>query len=274
MAATSTAHGLYGQSYGGTAPENYERYFVPAIGGPFAADLVAEAALRPGERVLDVACGTGVVARLAAERVGTIGTVAGLDVNPGMLAVARSMAAESGDAISWYETSAESMPLPADAFDVVFCQLGLQFVADKSAALREMRRVLAPGGRVLVSTPPPHPFFDVLDTALSRHVGDEAARFVRMVFSLNETAKVEQLLQTAGFRDVTVRTENKSLRLPPANDFLWQYVHCTPLTGLLSQMDSNQTAALENDVVRGWQPWSHDGGMTYEQGMIVATARK
>ena len=88
------------------------------------------------------------VARLAAERVGTTGTVAGIDVNPNMLAVARSMAAESGAAIRWYETSAESIPLPADAFDVVFCQLGLQFIADKSAALREMRRVLVPDGRV------------------------------------------------------------------------------------------------------------------------------
>jgi ubiquinone/menaquinone biosynthesis C-methylase UbiE len=273
MTATSTTQGLYGKSYGGTAPENYERYFVPAIGGPFAAALVAEAALGPGERVLDVACGTGVVARLAADRVGTSGTVAGLDVNPGMLAVARSMAAESGAAIRWYETSAESIPLPADAFDVVFCQLGLQFIADKTAALREMGRVLVPGGRTLVTTPTPNPFFDVLDNALAHHVGD-AARFVHLVFSLNEPAKVEQLLQNAGFRDVAVRTASKSLHLPPARDFLWQYVHCTPLTGMLSQLDSNQAAALESDVVREWQPWSHDGGMTYEQGMIVATARK
>jgi len=274
MTTTSTAHGLYGQSYGGTAPENYARYFVPAIGGPFAADLVEEAALRPGERVLDVACGTGVVARLAAERVGTTGSVAGLDVNPGMLAVARSMAAESAAAISWYETSAEAIPLPADAFDVVFCQLGLQFIADKPAALRELRRVLIPGGRALVTTPPPNPFFDVLDDALSRHIGDEAGAFVRMVFSLNEPAAVEQLFRNAGFRDVTVRTESKWLRLPPANDFLWQYVHCTPLTGLLSHLESSQKAALESDAVRGWRPWSHDGGMAYEQGMIVATARK
>jgi Methylase involved in ubiquinone/menaquinone biosynthesis len=274
MTATSRTQTVYGESYGGTAPENYERYFVPAIGGPFAADLVAEAALRPGERALDVACGTGIVARLAAERVGTSGTVAGLDVNPGMLAVARSKAAEAGAAIRWYETTAESIPLPADAFDVLFCQLGLQFVADKPAALREMRRVLVPDGRVLVSTPPPNPFFDVLVRALARHVGDEAAAFLRMVFSFHDPAKVEQLFRDAGFRDVAVRTERKPLRLPPARDFLWQYVHCTPLTGLISEMDSNQTSALESDVVRGWQPWSHDGGMTYEQGMIVATARK
>ena len=136
---TTTTDAVYGKAYGGSAPENYQRYFVPAIGGPFAADLIAEAALRSGERVLDVACGTGVVARLAAERVGPGGTVAALDLNPAMLSVARSLPS-TGAAIRWYETSAESIPLPDTAFDVVLCQLGLQFVADKSAALREMRR--------------------------------------------------------------------------------------------------------------------------------------
>ena len=80
------------------------------------------------------------------------------------------------------------MPLPDNAFDVVLCQLGLQFVADKSAALREMRRVMAPGGRVLVTTPPPNAFFDVLDRAMTRHVGSEAGAFVRMVFSLDDPA--------------------------------------------------------------------------------------
>jgi len=191
-----------------------------------------------------------------------------------MLAVARSMAAASGADIRWYETSAESIPLPADSFDVVFCQLGMQFIADKSAALREMRRVLVPGGRVLVSTSPPNPFFDVVDQAMSRHVGADGGAFVRMVFSLNDPARIEQLFQSAGFRSVAVRTDRRLLRLPPAKDFLWQYVHCTPLTGLLSQLDSGQTAALESDVVRGWQPWSDEGGMSYEQGLIVATARK
>ena len=115
MTATTT-DSVYGKAYGGSAPENYQRYFVPVIGGPFAEDLIAEAALRPGERVLDVACGTGVVARLAAERVGPSGTVAALDLNPAMLSVARSVPS-TGAAIRWYETSAESIPLPDDAFE-------------------------------------------------------------------------------------------------------------------------------------------------------------
>ena len=270
---TTTTDSVYGKAYGGSAPENYQRYFVPAIGGPFAEDLIADAALRPGERVLDVACGTGVVARLAAERVLPNGTVAALDLNPGMLAVARSVPS-TGAAIRWYESSAESIPLPDDAFDVVLCQLGLQFVADKSAALREMRRVLVPGGRVLVSTPPPNAFFDVLDEAMTRHVGSEAGAFVRMVFSLHDPAILDRLFRDAGFVDVNVRTCAKALRLPSAREFLWQYVHCTPLTGMLASLDADRTAALEREVVDRWAQWSDADGMRYEQGMNVSKARK
>lgn len=273
MTARSTTHSVYGQTYGGTAPENYQRYFVPAIGGPFAAHLVAEAELEAGERVLDVACGTGVVARLAAEAVGPGGSVAALDLNPAMLSVARSIVS-SGAAIQWHESGAESMSLPDDGFDVVFCQLGLQFVTDKIAALREMRRVLAPGGRVLVSAPPASALFDVLGGALERHVGSQAAGFVRMVFSLGDPALLERLFREAGFDDVTVHTYATPLRLPPAREFLWQYVHSTPLTAMLASLDRAHITALEEDVVNRWRPWSDGGGMTYEQGMNVATAHK
>lgn len=270
---TTTTDSVYGKAYGGSAPGNYQRYFVPAIGGPFAEDLIADAALRPGERVLDVACGTGVVARLAAERVLPNGTVAALDLNPAMLSVARSVPS-TGAAIRWYETSAESIPLPDDAFDVVLCQLGLQFVADKRAALREMHRVLAPGGRVLVTTPPPNGFFEVLDQALTRHAGSDAGAFVRMVFSLNDPAIIERLFRDAGFADVNVRTYAKDLRLPEAREFLWQYVHCTPLTGMLANLEPARIATLERDVVDRWAQWSDADGMKYEQRMNVSMARK
>src|SRR5918999_3106865 len=108
------------EHFGGSAPENYERFFVPVIAAPLATELIDIAALRVGERVLGVACGTGVVARLAAERVGATGTVAGIDLNPGMLEVARSVTPPIMT-IEWHETSVEAMPLPDEAFDVVLC---------------------------------------------------------------------------------------------------------------------------------------------------------
>lgn len=271
MTTTTAARKPFYEVYGGSAPENYERYFVPAIGGPLAEDLITDAALRPGERVLDVACGTGVVARRAAEHVGATGSVAALDLNEAMLSVARTLSAPAAPPIRWYESTAESMPLPDGAFDVVLCQLGLQFMDDKAAAVREMHRVAAKGGRVLVSVPTPTQFFGVLDQAFARRIPG-AAEFVRAVFSLNDPAEVERLFRGAAFPDVAIRRYTKTLRLPASRDFLWQYVQSTPLVAQVAAADHALLESLEREVVEGWQPWTTDGGMSYEQGMIVATA--
>lgn len=273
MTITSASQPAYGKTFGGSAPENYERYFVPAIGRPLATDLVAEAGLRPGERVLDAACGTGIVARLAAERVAPTGRVAGADVNPAMLAAARALAASAPVPIQWYETSAEAMPLPDAAFDVVFCQLGLQFIADRRAALGEMRRVLAPGGRAYVSVPAPTAFFDVMDDAFVRLGLDTAASFVRLVFSLNDPRELERLLRAAGFTSVDVRVDRKEPQLPAPRDFLWQYIQSTPIAAAIAELDEPRRAALERDVVERWQQWATDGGLTYAQPILVGAAR-
>src|SRR5436853_5107699 len=111
----------------GNADELYERSPGGYILGPWAQALVARAGLKHGESVLDVACGTGVIARLAAPAVGPTGRVTGLDLNAGMLAVARSLPPPPGAPITWIEGSAMAMKLPNAAFDVVFCQQGLQF---------------------------------------------------------------------------------------------------------------------------------------------------
>lgn len=264
----------YGRAYGGSVAENYERYFVPVIGAPLATDLVDIAALGPGERVLDVACGTGFVARLASQRVGAAGTVAGLDVNPGMLAVASSATAP-GSSIEWHEASAEAMPLPDESFDVVLCQMGLQFVPDRRAALREMRRILASGGRLILNVPGPTPrLFAAMGQALARHIGAEAAGFVNHVFSLHDTGELQELIGGAGFHDVSVQVETKTLRLPPPDEFLWQYVHSTPLGGTVAQVDDEHRGSLERDVVANWQEFVKDRALMLQVRVVVATARK
>src|SRR5262249_5625385 len=130
----------------GSAPEVYERELVPAVFAPWAPMVVALAHPRPGERVIDVACGTGIVARIAAVQVGSGGAVTGIDLNPGMLNVARSLktTGEAAAPIQWQEASADKLAFPNSSFDIAYCQLGLQFFADRPAALREMRRVLVP----------------------------------------------------------------------------------------------------------------------------------
>jgi ubiquinone/menaquinone biosynthesis C-methylase UbiE len=133
------------------AAELYERYPARYILGPFVPSLVDAARLAAGERVLDVACGTGVVARAAAKRVGPAGRVVGVDLNAGMIAVARSLSATNDAPIEWLERSALDLQLENASFDAVLCQQGLQFFPDKAIALQEMRRVLAHGGRLVLS---------------------------------------------------------------------------------------------------------------------------
>jgi ubiquinone/menaquinone biosynthesis C-methylase UbiE len=259
---------------GGSPPATYERCFVPAIGAPLAADLVRTAALRRGERVLDVACGTGVVARLASRQVGDTGVVVGLDINPGMLAVARS-ATSPETAIAWNEASAEAMPLPDASFDVVLCQMGLQFMADKEVALREMWRVLARGGRLILNVPGPTPrLFTMLGEALARHIGAGTSGFVSHVFSLHDPAEVRKLVSDAGFHEVTVQSELKLLRLPPAEDFLWQYVNSTPLAAAVAQVDGERRESLAHEVVTQWQEFATDHAMVLRLRVVLLTARK
>ena len=262
------------ESFGGTAPENYERYFVPVIGGPLARDLIEVAQLKPGERVLDVACGTGVVTRLAAERVGDGGKVAGSDVNPGMLAVARASAPPEAN-ITWYETGAEAMPLADATFDVVLCQMGLQFFSNKPAALREMARVLAPGGRLVLNVPGPTPEpMAIMADGLARHVHPEMASFVHLVFSLHDAGELRSLLEDAGFGDVDIQAASRTLRVPPPGDFLWQYVHSTPMAEAVAKLDEERRQALERHICDQWRERMVDGVLELPVRMTTVTASK
>jgi ubiquinone/menaquinone biosynthesis C-methylase UbiE len=190
-----------------------------------------------------------------------------------MLEVARNAA--PGTAIEWHEASAEALPLGGETFDVVLCQMGLQFFPDRQGALREMQRVLRPGGRAVLNVPgPTPPLFGVLARALNRHVGPEAAGFVAMVFSLHDVEEVRGLLEAAGFTDVQARSELQMLSLPAAEEFLWQYVHSTPLAGAAAALDEEARAALQQEVVTDWESAADDGRLVLDVDVTSATARR
>ena len=211
----------------GSVPENYERYLVPSIFAPRAEELVEVAGVRPGQRVLDIACGTGVVARTAARRLGSGSNVTGLDLSAPMLAVARSAAAADGATIEWREGSALQLPFADQAFDVAFCQQGLQFFPDRPAAMREMYRVLAPGGKLVLSVWREielSPGFAVLARALTTHVSPKAgALFKSGPFGLGTTEELLDLIADAGFKDISIRASAKVLRFPSSDEFVLRY---------------------------------------------------
>lgn len=154
--------------------EAYERYLGPSIADPWTHVLIDHAAPRQGEKVLDLACGTGSVARHVAPLVGAKGKVMAVDVSPAMLAVARALPAPADATIEWREGDACRLDLPDEAFDLVLCQQGLQFFSDRAAAAAEMRRVLTGGGRAVISVWQAlqrHPVFAAMFEATARHLG-------------------------------------------------------------------------------------------------------
>lgn len=265
----------------GSAPELYERYLVPAITALWAADLVERAALRPGERVLDVACGTAIVARLAAQRMGN-GRVVGLDINSGMLGVARSLPRLAGMPIEWHEASVLSMPFPDAAFDVALCQLGLQFFPDQPAALREMWRVLRPVGRLALSvfSSIEHtPAANALANALDRHLGPGASKTKRTEHGLADADELRALVTGAGFRDVTIRTVTQQIRFPSPREYVRLQLAATPMAGLVSGMESGKRNALVDAIASDLRTAMQGGDMakvelTFPQEAHVVLARR
>ncbi len=234
------------------APELYQRYLVPAMTSMWAADLADLAQLRPGERVLDAACGTGVVARVAAERVGSTGSVAALDLNRGMLAVARSLPPVAGTPIEWHEGSVLDLPFGEGDFDVVFCQLGLQFFPDRPLALREMRRVLAREGRLALNVFGPiehNPATHALSDALDHRLRPGASLAKRNEHTLADTDELRSLVESAGFIQVTVETATKTVHFPSAAHYVQVQLSGTPLATLFAEEALDDRERLVEEVI-------------------------
>ncbi|MBI1929200.1 methyltransferase domain-containing protein [Candidatus Poribacteria bacterium] len=264
----------------GNAAEIYERALVPAVFAAWTPLVVALADPKPGERVLDIACGTGLVARLAAERVGRTGHVVGLDLNPGMLAVAASVASNAPAAsapITWQEASATKMPLPDAAFDIAYCQLGLQFFPDRPAALRETYRVLVHGGRLglMVWRGIEHsPGFRALAAALERHVSAEAAGIMRAPFGLAEAKELHTFIAGAGFREITIQPVAGTVRFPSPARLVQDYAAGSPLAGHVVKVSDDARAALISEVGDALRSYMVGGVLAFPIEAHLASAKK
>jgi ubiquinone/menaquinone biosynthesis C-methylase UbiE len=197
-------------------PEMYERSLVAPLFRPWAEITIEEMKVSPGDRVLDIACGTGIVARIAKQRLSDSDPVVGVDLSPDMLAVARAVA----PAIDWREGNAAALPLrDGEQFDVVVCQQGLQFFPDKPAAAAQMRRAVANGGRLAVTIWRPDqeiPFFLELRQVAERHLGPIADQR----YSFGDAAPLEALLSQAGFHEVRSKTLSRTIRFDDGASFV------------------------------------------------------
>jgi ubiquinone/menaquinone biosynthesis C-methylase UbiE len=214
--------------------ETYEAAFVPSLFAHLAPHLVDAAEVTTGDDVLDVACGTGIVARTAAERTGPAGRVVGLDLNEAMLTVARRVRPD----LDWRQGDAASLPFPDEAFDVALCQSGLMFVPDAAAAVGQMARVVRPGGRVAAqvwSSLDRQTAIQPLAEAVSRHAGPDAVGLVSTYFRLGDREHFTGQFTRAGLRVTDVRTLPVTVQAPSVDDYITTEIESTPLIDRISE---------------------------------------
>jgi SAM-dependent methyltransferase len=254
------------------AAVRYQDVIVPWILGPFAEALVELASPRLGESVLDVGCGTGAAARAAALAVGRDGRVVGLDLNVGMLEVARGIDlaedARPGDPepapIEWIEATAAAMPLADRSFDAVVSAQVLQFVPELDAAAGEIVRVLRPGGRAAVSvwrSQAYNPYFAAQVGAITDRLGAEAADGLAAGFRLTDPAPLVEALTAAGMEGVEVATIDLLLNLPPLADWAPRHLAATPVAPALGAAAPGIARELGADIAQAMTDYATPDGV-------------
>lgn len=275
MTATDTTAGWQLDEAGA---KTYERNLVPRFFEPFAADLLEDLDLQPGQHLLDVACGTGIIARHAAAQLAPTGQVTAVDISPAMLAVARQIASWNEAAIIFKQADATELPLADAAVDAVVCQQGLQFFPDRPAALVEMFRVLAPGGRLAVSTCRDlehQPVYRALVDVLTRHVGAQAAQVTASPFTLGDPDQLQHLVTHAGYVEATVTTRTYHIRFDSPEEFLVAETSSSPLGVLVDRLDHDVRDALIEDLTSALTPYTdNDRRITYPFQTLTATGTR
>ena len=264
-------------SLSGAGPETYEQYQVPAVFEPLARVLLDRIGLTAGQRVLDVACGTGVVARKAAPIVGDTGRVVGVDFNSGMLEVAEKFTPPDTLNIEWQHGDAGELPIEDSTFDVVVCQQGLQFFPDKVGALREMRRILKLEGFAWLAvwqSPEHSPINKISNEVLGRHLGPEAAKISRAPFSLGNADELRSLLQAAGFGDIEIDATIIMRHMPPPDISIPAQLTSLPIGPRIAALDESTRSAIVDEISEALSEFFTDEGMSVPQGTHIVSARK
>ena len=254
------------------APDFQDSYakYAGKIMEPWTNDLIRQARCKCGDRVLDVACGPGTVASRVKRVSGADCAVSGIDINEGMLKFARA-----DNSVEWHLGSAENLPFEDRSFDVVLCQQGLQYFADRAKAMKEMTRILRPGGRISLAVwgaIERQPFYLALEDAFSLFL-PEAKNAYEQAFSLNTADELRNLAVSAGLRDARVRFEHRTIRHPSLKEFVDGFMRGTKVSGLYVVLpDEAQTDFVEH-VSGLLHSYVDDGGMAFplENHYLTAT---
>jgi SAM-dependent methyltransferase len=274
ITSRSTA-GDSGYQLKGDRPNLYEQWWVPAIMGTCAEDLVNAACLQPGEKVLDVACGTGVVARAAMNHSGTRVSVTGTDINDVMIDTARRYAQTNGSQdIEWRVGDAADLPFRNSTFNVVLCQHGLQYMPNRIEPLREMARVLIPGGRLVNSVwKSGSPFGTALRNSLGDRFGQESVSDWGESISLGDSQELRSLAQEAGFENCHVRYDVRIGRHRKPAEFIRGVIAASSLSGEFAGLSAEDQIGLLQSTVESLGDNMDDGGLAYPAECHTLTAQ-
>lgn len=269
-------HTIFKWQMNADGPETYERYIVPTWMADWTSDLIDAGRVGPGTRVLDVACGTGIVSRNVAGLVGPGGRIAAVDLNEEMLRVARRCADQEGaTAIEWYHSDVSCMPFSSGEFDTVLCQQGLQFFPDKAAALREMKRVLAPQGTLALSVwgrPEKCPHVIVICDVFTEYFGEDSTMMFRVASSLSNHRVLQNLVQDAGFSNIRIRSGIKIARHPSLADLLPAYFSAFPIAAQIAAMPEEERTLMFRCIETKLTAWRENDGLAVPTESCILTA--
>ena len=235
----------------GNAAEFYDRLPARYLLGPWSKDLVDAAQLSAVDRVIDLACGTGVVTREAAERLGDDGHVTGLDLNDGMLEVARNYPKTGSCDVRWMQASALDTGLPDSTYDVALCQQGLQFFPDQAQALAETHRILKDGGRLRFSIwAESGPYNNAVADAVRVHLNSDTARRFLQSRDVPSEGELTQLFESSGFQEVKVARVEMRNRLPKVAEFVAEHLLGVPIADRVRDLSDRERLALGADAAK------------------------
>lgn len=255
------------------AGRGYEGLFVPALFAAWTKHLVEGAGIQEGSHVLDVACGTGVLARSALDRAGANGRVVGADPAPGMLAAAQ----EIEPAIEWVLCSAEALDVDDEAFDSVISQFGMMFFADRQKAAREMYRALKSGGSLAIAvwrSVEHNPAYADIISVLEKHVGTAAADALRLPYSLGNSDEITAVLEGSGFGEISVEAKTEMAKFPSSRQMVEAELRgWLPFFDIFLTDDKINEVLIESDKTLGKYA-GHTGEAVFPTSAHVVTARK
>lgn len=257
-------------------PDIYERYIVPAFSGAWAEDMVRRTRLKDGDRILDVACGTGIVSRRVYAMMGNRVHLSGVDVNPAVLEKGRDICTRDGIPVNFHQGSAGTLPFDDSSADVVLCQQGLQYFPDRTKALADIHRILVPCGRAVFSVWRPmeySPFYQILHRALKRYVNEASAKMLADAYALGDSKKVRELFNASRFREVDIRLVIKQMHCPNIDDFLTAGISAAPFAKDIAALPESRRKEMFKMILAASTDYMDDHGLVAPMAALLVSAR-